>query len=390
MKEHRRSVRIGKAGWVVMVWLLLISGAAFAAVPIDVCYTSDFSGVNANVGITQTKVVEMFIKDLNAAGGIKGRPINLIIQDNASDPSKAVGNAKMFKDQYKCKVILVDVTSSVCLALKGFADANKIPMVAASPQSEKLTVLNQKAWFFRTSANAALYAHAALARLKKLGHTKIAFDGTALAWGTDTLATVKEVSNEYGIQLVNISLTEPKTKDLSIQVKKMKDSGATAILCAEYEAEVAVLARALGALGWHPYVIHTSASNVASSLAIVDHKLLEGWETVTIADDSKPSVRKVWAQAKAYTGGNPPIDEDEKAIRAYDQVAVLVEALKVTKNLDDSTSIRDALYNINPKWEWVSGKIGSRGGYTTAKNHLLSVKDMVILNVRNGKLVTVK
>jgi len=390
MKKHLNSGIYVKTGLAAMALSLLFALPALAAKPIDVCYTSDFSGVNANVGITQTKVVEMFIKSLNAAGGVKGRPINLIIQDNGSDPSKAVGIAKMFKDQYKCKVVLVDVTSSVCLALKNFADSNKLPMVAASPQSEKLTVLNQKAWFFRTSANAALYAHTAMARLKKLGHTKIAFDGTALAWGTDTLATVKEVSGQYGIQLVYINLTEPKTKDLSIQVKKMMDSGASAILCAEYEAEASVLARAISGLGWKPYVINTSASNVASALAITDHTLLEGWEAVTIADDSKPSVRKVWTQANAYTGGNPPIDQDEKAIRAYDQVAVLVEALKVAKNLDDSTSIRDALYNINPNWEWVSGKLGSKGGFTTAKNHLLNVQDMVILNVRNGKMVSVK
>jgi len=390
MKKSEISRICVKTGLVAMALSVFLSLPALAAKPIDICYTSDFSGVNANVGITQTKVVEMFIKSLNAAGGIKGRPINLIIQDNASDPSKALGIAKMFKDQYKCKAALVDVTSSVCLALKGFAEANKFPMVAASPQSAKLTVLNQKSWFFRVSAPATLYAHTALARLKKLGHSKVAFEGSTLAWGTDTLATVKEACDQYGIQLVHTTLTEPKTKDLSIQVKQIRDSGATAILCADYEAEVSVLARAIGALGWRPYIIHTSASNVASSLAITDHKLLEGWETVTIADDSKPSVRKVWSQANAFTGGNPPIDEDEKAIRGYDQVAVLAEALKVAKDLDDSTSIRDALYNINPKWEWVSGKVGSNGGFTIAKNHLLNIQDMVILSVKNGKLVSVK
>jgi len=379
-----------KTGLAAMALLLLVSVQSIAANPIDICYTSDFSGVNANAGIVQTKVVEMFLKDLNVAGGVKGRPINLIIQDNGSDPSKALGIAKMFKDHYKCKIMLVDVTSSVCLALKSFADANKIPMIAASPQSDKLTVENQNAWFFRTSCNLTMTVHAALARLKKLGYSKVAFEGSSMANGTETLAIIKELAPKYGIQLVFAVQVEPKTKDLSIQVKQMKDSGAQAVYTIEYEAETAVLARAINAIGWKPYIIHHSASNLASAMGIAEVKLFEGWETVTTIDASKPLVRKVWAEAKAYTGGNPPIDEDEKAIRAYDQVAVLVEALKVAKNLDDSTSIRDALYNINPKWEWISGKLGSKGGFTPAKNHLLNVQDMVIYSVRNGKMVTVK
>jgi len=389
MKKHCN--QIGRAVVTLVtisLLLILFIPSSFAAEPINVCMSNDYSGLSAHAGITQTKVAEMVIKDVNAAGGIKGRPIKLIIADNGSDPAKALGNAKMFKDQYKCKVMIIDITSSVCLAVKGWGEANKMVMVAGAPQSDKLTVLNQKAWFFRACSSAPLNIHATLSRLKKLGYTKAAFEGTTLAWGTDTLGIIKETAAQYGITLVHTVLVEPKTKDLSIQVKQMKESGAEAIISTEYDAETAVLARAISAIGWKPYVIHTSASLVASATGLADPKLFEGWETMTISDPTKPLVKKIWSSANAYTHGNPKIDEDEKAIRGYDAIALIVAALKAAKDPDDATSIRDAFYNI-PNYERAAGKKGGKGGYTIAKNHFLDVDDMVMLTVKNGKFEVV-
>jgi len=372
---------------VIVVFALLFFAfmqPAVAAEPINVGFTTDFSGATANIGISQSKIVEMVIKKVNASGGIKGRPINLIIQDNGSDPSKAIGNAKMFKDQYKAKIMLVDVTSSVVMALKGWAESNKIPMVCASPQSDKITVLNQKAWVFRTCAPAALNIQAVLERVKQLGYKKVAFEGTTLAWGTDTLGTIKEHAKEYGIELVNTTLIEPKTKDLSIQAKAMKASGAQAVICCEYEAETAALARAFAAIDWKPYVMHTSAANLNSTLPLAEAVLFEGWEVVTIADPTKPLVQKIWKDAKAFAKGTR-IDEDEKALRAYDAVSTMVEALKASKNVDDADANREAFYNIDKNYERATGKKGSKGGFTTAQNHLLTVKDVNVFVVNKGK-----
>jgi len=390
MKKYRNLLMNVKMILVMISFLFIFLPSLFAAEPIPVCLTADYSGVNGHAGIVQTKVIEMYMKNVNAAGGIKGRPIKLIIQDNGGDPSKALGIAKMFKDQYKCKVMLVDLSSSVCLALKPFGDANKIPMIAAAPQTEKLTVLNQKAWFFRTTAPAGAFVRAALVRVKNLGHTKIAYAGTTQAWGTDTLAQIKDFAPRYGLQLVHEVLSDPRTKDHTIQTRKMMSSGATAIVLCDFEAENASWARAIAATDSKPYVIHTSASMLGSAVALVDPRLVEGWETVSFADASRPIAKKVWTEANKYTGGNPIVEEDEKALKAYDAAGVLVEALKVATNLDDSTAIRDAIYNINPNWEHATGKAGSKGPFTTAKNNLADFDDFSTYVIRNGKMVVVK
>lgn len=388
----QRSAKVNLLMMLAAVALMVVCSVlpSLAAQPINVGFTTDFSGLDASKGMQEAPVVEMVVKEINAAGGINGRPINLIVQDNGSDPAKALGNAKMFKDQYNCKVILAGVTSSVCVALKNWGDKNHIPIIAIDPQSDKLWVRSGKSWFFRTETPASPRVEAIMARLKKLGHTKVAFEGTTLAWGTDSLAVFKEKAASYGIKIVAEVLTDPKTKDLSIQVKKLKDSGAQAVICVEYEAETAGLARAMSALGWKPYTVAASAANLAAAMGLVPVELFNGWETVMQIDPSKPLVKKIWTKSKAFAAAkNVTIAEDEKGPRAYDAISLLVAALKASGNPDDSTAIRDAFYKL-PNYERAIGKKGGKGGFVVGKNHLLDVNDLIVSVVKGGKLVAAK
>jgi branched-chain amino acid transport system substrate-binding protein len=361
--------------------------SARAAEPINVGFTTDYSGPTAILTMVEAPVVEMVVKEVNAAGGINGRPINLIVQDNASDPAKALGNVKMFKEKYNVKAIIAGVTSSVNIALKAWAEKNHVAVIAPDPQSDKLWDRKGKSWFFRTAPPASLLVEATLARLKKLGYTKVAFEGTTLAWGTDTLATVKEKAPAYGIKVVGVSLAEPKTKDLSIQAKQLKESGAQALICADYEAETLVLARALKSVGWKPFIIHTSAANINASMSLGSPETFDGWETVATADNSKPLVQKIWARTEAYTGKK--IDHDEKAIRTYDAISLLIEALRKSGNVENPTAIRDAYYKLSG-YERALGPKGSKGGFVEGKNHLLGSDGVVIYALKAGKMIAAK
>jgi len=370
----------------IAFFLFVSSQPALAAEPINIGFTSDFSGVDATLTIVEAPVVEMVIKEVNAAGGINGRQINLIIQDNGSDPAKAVGNVKMFREQYHCNAIIAGVTSTVNIALKAWAEKNQVSIIAFDPQSDKLWDKSGKSWFFRTSPPASLLVQAALTRMKKLGYTKIAFEGTTLAWGTDTLRTIKEEAPKYGITLVAEILAEPKTKDLTIQAKQLKDSGAQALICAEYPTETVVFARALKMVDWNPFIIHTSGANINSSMTLGSPEMFDGWQTVTTADSTKPLVQMVWAKTEKFTGKK--IDRDEKAPRTYDAVSLLIAALKASGNVDDPVAIRDAYYKLDT-YERVIGQKGGKGGFAVGRNHLLSPEGIVTYTLKAGKMIPV-
>jgi len=370
-----------------ILFLTISFQPTFAAEPINIGLTTDFSGMASTYAVQEAPVIEWVVKEVNAAGGINGRPINLIIQDNGSDPAKAVGNVKMFKEQYHCKAIIMGVTSTVGVALKAWGEKNHLPIITMDSASDRLWDKTGESWFFRTEVPTSLRILAALDRMKKLGYTKVAFEGSTLAWGTDALTVVKERASDYGITLVAVSLIEPKTKDLTIQAKQLKDSGAQAVICAEYEAEGGVFARAMKQIEWNPYVFHVSAANYVNTLEMYPPELFEGWETVMTIDRTKPLVRKIWEKTKAYTGKNPI--EDEKCPRSYDAINLLIEALKASGNPEDSTAIRDAFYKLS-NYERATGKQGGKGGFGVGRNHLLDISDLVSYTTKAGKLVPVK
>lgn len=386
MMKKRISKILGSS-YAAAALVLCSACSVLAAAPINIGFTGDFSGSNAASGTQSAPVIELVVKGINASGGINGRQINLITLDNGSDSAKAAGNLKMFKDQYNCKAVIANSTSGVAMVLKAWSDKNHIPSIAINPQSDKLWEKTGKAWFLRVETPASPRVDAVLTKIKKLGYTKIAFEGSTLAWGTDTLATLKEKAPGYGIKLVAEVLVEPKTKDLTIQAKQLKNSGAQAIVCADYDAETAGLARAMSATGWKPYVIHTSSANLGNALAITDPHLLNGWETISQFDPNKPMVQNIWKKTKEHTGKEPI--HNEEGIRAWDGINLLVNALKLSGNPDDPAAIRNAFYKIKD-YDRALGRSGGKGGYLEGKNHLLDINDLVIYTVNAGKLVPAK
>ena len=380
MEKKFRSGSCVAMTFVAIAFALVFSTpSALAAEPINIGFTGDFSGCNAASGVQALPAIEVVVKEVNAAGGINGRPIKLITQDNGSDPAKAIGNVKMFKEQYHVKAIVANSTSGVAIALKSWAEKNQIPIIAMNPQSDKLWVRDREGLAITGHYARLPRVEAALANMKRLGYTNIAFEGSTIAWGTDTLAEVKAKAPAYGIKVVAEVLVEPKTKDLTIQAKQLKDSGAKALIVAEYEAEGAALARAMNYVEYKPHVIHTSAANLTASIPHTDPAFFEGWTVLQEIDPTKPLVMDVWKKIKEHTGKAPI--ENEEGPRAWDAMALLIEAIKAGGNPDDPVAIRDGFYKIKD-YRWAFGRQGSKGGFKEGKNHLLDIEDLVNYTVR--------
>jgi branched-chain amino acid transport system substrate-binding protein len=328
----------------------------------------------------------MVVEQVNKAGGINGRKIELFILDNGSDPAKLLANLKLFKEKHNCVAMMTGVTTGVNLAAKAWAEQNHIPIISPDSQGQQLWQREGKAWWFRAHSVDILFAEVTLLRAKELGHTKIGVEGTTLSWGRDSLKGLKEIAPKYGVSIVGDVLCEPKSKDLSIQVRKLKDTGATAVILADYEAELGVWARGYMNIGWKPYSISLSGSTFYGALKTYPVELFEGWETVQLMDINKPIVKKVWDEYEAYTGKRY---EDEKVPRTWDAIGLLIEGIKLSGNPDDPEAIRDALYKIKD-FPIAIGRMGSKGSFVIGRNHLLGVEDIPIYVVRSGRFIPVQ
>ena len=102
----------------VSSWVIGPDWAKSAAAPIKVGIATDLTGPIAYVGNATANVAKMVVKDINDAGGILGRPIELFIADTASTESVAVGNVRRLIQRDKVDVVLGGITSSMRNAIK--------------------------------------------------------------------------------------------------------------------------------------------------------------------------------------------------------------------------------------------------------------------------------
>src|SRR5215471_8354066 len=103
----------GASGWVFQAgW------ANAAAGPIKVGIATDLTGAIAQEGNANANVAKMVVKGINNAGGILGRPIELLIVDTASNESVAIANVRRLIQRDKVDVVLGGITSSMRNAIK--------------------------------------------------------------------------------------------------------------------------------------------------------------------------------------------------------------------------------------------------------------------------------
>jgi len=122
--QSRRSFLMGAsalaaAGWTAVAggWILRPKWA-HAAGPIKMGIATDITGAIGHAGNTCWQTAQLTVKQINDAGGILGRPIELYLEDTASDEGKAVGNVRRLIQEKKVDVVLGGITSSMREAIK--------------------------------------------------------------------------------------------------------------------------------------------------------------------------------------------------------------------------------------------------------------------------------
>src|ERR1700759_2821379 len=99
-------------------WVIRPDWANAAADPIKVGIATDLTGAIGYAGNANANVAKMVVKDINDAGGILGRRIQLFIEDTASNESVAVGNVRKLIQRDKVDVVVGGITSSMRNAIK--------------------------------------------------------------------------------------------------------------------------------------------------------------------------------------------------------------------------------------------------------------------------------
>ncbi|OPY95389.1 hypothetical protein A5906_08805 [Bradyrhizobium sacchari] len=142
----------------LIMWLAVVAGVAlvlsvaWAAIlwirpePIRIAFANSLSGPSAPAGTESLIAMQLAIDEVNAKGGVNGRPIELVLFDDASDPAVARANARAIADS-PCVAVLGHYLSSASLAAAPAYKDARIPALTGSAAADELTSTND--YYFR-------------------------------------------------------------------------------------------------------------------------------------------------------------------------------------------------------------------------------------------------
>jgi branched-chain amino acid transport system substrate-binding protein len=242
IKEHKMK-RLFASNCVIRMLLFIIlisSTAAQAADNIKIGIAGSHTGDLASYGQPTIKAAQLVVKETNARGGINGRQVELVIEDDACKPEMATNVATKMVSAKVDAVIGHICSGATKAALRTYKDAGII-VVSPSATSPELTFSGQYPNFFRTiapdSAQAKLVADFTLQTLK---FTKIAIIHDKGDYGKGFAEYAKKFIEEAKkAQVVLYEGVTPGAVDYSAIVQKIKYSAADAVIYGGYHPEAA-------------------------------------------------------------------------------------------------------------------------------------------------------
>lgn len=255
---------------VIFIIFTIFGGAVFAAEPIRIGGLFAVTGPASFLGDPEKKTLEMLVQELNAKGGINGRPIQLFIYDTQGDATKAVQLATKLIKGDNVVAIVGPSTTGETMAVIPVVEREQIPLVSCSA-GIKITE-PVKRWVFKTPANDQVAAEKILLHAAKLNQKKIALLTVSDSFGSSGREQIKVLAAQKGFVIVADEVYSPKDTDMTAQLTKIRGSNPDAIICWGTNPGPAVITRNVKQLGIKTpvYQSHGVASKKYIELAGAD------------------------------------------------------------------------------------------------------------------------
>ncbi len=323
----------------VIVGLVSVS-PLIAADPIKIGCTISQSGRYADSGSYYKEAYQMWEADINAAGGILGRPVELIIYDDESSADKAVGLYERLISGDKVDLILGPYTSTIVYPVGRIAEKYKMVMLQGGGTASKIFDAGFTYMFLTLPGFSEQHSIGFFNYLKTL--SKDQWPKKAAVIYGDKSASIanaaghKERCQENGIELVLDEKYPADVTDLTPTLTKAKNSGADLLMAGTYFPDAVLIARTLAELNYAPkYVLLTAGVSdykFGKELGNLANNIMgTAWwhDSVTFSRD--------WTKRYQARFGRLP---DYHAAGAYAAAQILAQAAQETKSLDN-TQLRD-------------------------------------------------
>ena len=332
------------------------------------------SGPNSTYGISVKEGADLLAEEINAAGGINGKKVEFIFEDDQSDNTVAASAFNKLVDKDGVCAILGGVTSGTTLAIAPNSTNKKIPMI--TPTGTEPTITNVGGDFMFRGCFVDSFQGEILAKYtkEKLGKTTAAvLYNSSSDYSKGIANAYKETLEKNGGQVLEfLSYGSDKETDFKAQLTKIKSANPDVIILPDYYNVVGLIAKQardmgitsqfLGGDGWESEELTKIGGTAVDGAIYINHYY---------AEDTDENVKNfVDSYTKKYNK-----TPDCFAALSYDTAKILVKAIEKA-NSTDGTAIRDALAGM---------EINSVTGNIKFNEERSAVKSAAIIKINGDK-----
>ncbi len=385
----RRTMLLASAAAVATLGL---SPLAAAADTIKIGLIASLSGPSAKSGEAITRGMTIAINEINAAGGLLGKQVELIRRDDENNPGKGLVAARELIQKEKVAVLFGGLQTPVSLAIVPYVNQIKVPFMGPWAAGTPITKNGaEENYVFRVSAYDSMVGVALVNRAIDVHSAKK--PGMMLInnpWGESNEKALRAAMTDKGLELAGIEKVEKNDIDVVPQLTRLKNAGADTIFMVANVGPSAQVMKSLERMKWNvPVVSHWGpAGGRFSELGGPRAKDVEMIQTFTFSGNDSPAAAEMMTKLKTEfpeIKGEADVTPAVGIANAYD--GMHLTALAITNaGSTDGPAIRQGFYDITE----YKGLIKTYSSPFTPEEHdALGPNDLIFTQFIDGKIIPI-
>ena len=323
---------------------------------------------------------------INAKGGVLGRKIELLIEDNKSDPKEAATAAEKLIVRDKVSVIMGAWGSSMTLAAMPKLAEYGVPMVVETSSAASITKQGNP-WIFRISPPSEMEALGLEKYLKEFGIKQADFLAVNTDWGRGSVAAFGDLLKKSGASVGAVEFMDQSATDMNAQITKVKAGSADTLFLTTSVEQITLVLKQAQEQRLTRKVITTGGSSSPSQLIKQAGAAAEGTYHILFFLPWFPEAMPDGKLAKAFVDEwakrGHPFEGLTEGFRGHDGVLTAVEGIRLAGKADPK-AVQAALWKVNVMG--LNGPIKFEKDGPAGKESGQSKPSIFIVQVKDGKI----
>ncbi len=329
--------------------LVIVSAGVAQQDPIKIGVIAPLSGPVAASGNYVRMGAEIARDWINARGGVNGRRVALLVEDNKSDPKEAAGAAEKLIARDQVPVLMGAWGSSMTLAAMPKLEEYGVPMVVETSSAASITKRGNP-WVFRISPPSEMEALGLEKYLGALGIRQADFMAVNTDWGRGAVTAFGDMLRRHDAGIGAVEFMDQAATDMNAQLTKIRSAGGDTLFLTTSVEQITLVLKQAQELRVARRIITTGGSSSPSQLVKQAGAAAEDSYHIVFFmpwfPEAMPDPNLAKAFVDEWTRRGNPFEGLTEGFRGHDGIATIAEAIRIASRAEPQ-AIREALWKVS-------------------------------------------